>query len=106
MKRTIITAVLVIAGIVLGIGVTAYVVDLHTDRASTITITGPVRVYDRESPPGYTRGDDGVIKFLHANEPVRVLRIHDDNGVEAIRVRLSDGREGYIFCCDNFTLSR
>lgn len=106
MKRALLIIVMVVFGVGLGLGIAAYLVDVHTDRESTIIVTGPVRVYDRESPPGYARGDDGVIEFLHQGDPARVLRIYDDNGVQAIRVRLRDGREGYIFCCDNFELSR
>jgi len=106
MKRRIIIVALIILGVGLGIGAAAYLIDVHDDRESTIRVTGPVRVYDRESPPGYTRGDEGVIEFLNQGEPAQVLRIHEGDGVESIRVRLRDGREGYIFCCDNFELSR
>ena len=105
-KHSIYVSVLIVACIVTGVAIVLYLLDVHTDRQATITVKGPVRVYDRESPPGYTRGDEGVIEFLHQGDPARVLRIHDNNGVEAIRVRLRDGREGYIFCCDNFELSR
>ena len=106
MKRTVIIVVLVVLGVALGIGVVAYLVDLQGDRQAIVTVTGPVRVYDSESPPGYIRGDNGVIEFIHAGDPVRVLRIRDYNGVEAIRVQMRDGRKGYIFCCDNFVISR
>jgi len=107
MKRAVFIVVLVVLGIALGLGVAVYVIDLHTDREAVITVTGPVRVYNSESPPGYIRGDEGVVEFLHEGDPTpRVLRIYDENGVEAIHVRLGDGREGYIFCCDNFVLSR
>ncbi len=106
MKRRLLIVVLVIIGLALGLGAAAYLVDVHTDRHAFLNVTGPVRVYDRESPPGYARGEDGVIDFLHPGDPVHVLRIRDQDGVEAIRVLLRDGREGYIFCCDNFTISR
>lgn len=106
MKRTALTVVLVILAAALGIVAAAYLIDLQGDRRAVVTITGPVRVYDRESPPGYMRGDEGVIQFLHQGDPVRVIRIHDHSGIESIRVRLRDGREGYIFCCENFILSR
>ncbi|MGZ4816923.1 MAG: hypothetical protein ACXVZV_16035, partial [Terriglobales bacterium] len=104
--RSISATALIILAVAIGLGIAAYVVDVHSDRQANVTIKGPVRVYDRESPPGYSRGDDGVIEFLHPGDPARVLRIYDDDGFQAIRVRLPDGREGYIFCCDNFELSR
>ena len=106
MKRTVIIVVLIVVGLALGIGAAIYLVNLEGDRQAVITVTGPVRVYDHESPPGYMRGDDGVIEFLHQGEPAKVLSIHEHRGVEAIRVRLRDGREGYIFCCDNFVITR
>ncbi len=104
MKRTAFIIAIVIVAAALAIGGIAYLLDLQGDRQAIITVTGPVRVFNTESPPGYIRGDDGVIEFLHNGDPVRVLRIHDHNGVESIRVRLRDGREGYIFCCDNFVI--
>ena len=106
MKRTFLISALIAIGLALGIGAAVYLVELEGDRQAVITITGPVRVYNQESPPGYMRGDDGVIEFLHEGEPAKVLSIHEHRGVEAIRVRLRDGREGYIFCCDNFVITR
>lgn len=106
MKRTVLIVVLIVIGLALGVAAAVYLVDLSGDRQSVITITGPVRVYNLESPPGYMRGDDGVIEFLHQGDPAKVLSIHEHRGVEAIRVRLRDGREGYIFCCENFVITR
>jgi hypothetical protein len=106
MKRTLLIIALVIVGIALGIGSVAYVTDLHADREAIVRITGPVRVYDRESPPGYVRGDDGLIRLLEPSDKVQVLRIHQSESEEAIHIRMRDGREGYIFCCDNFEISR
>jgi len=106
MKRTVFIIAIVIVAAALAVGAVLYLLDLQGDREAMITVTGPVRVYNSESPPGYIRGDDGVIEFLHAGDPAHVLRIHDRNGVESIRVRLRDGREGYIFCCDNFVVQR
>jgi hypothetical protein len=106
MKRTFLIIALIVIGLALGIGAAIYLIDLAGDRQAVLTITGPVRVYDRESPPGYMRGDEGVIEFLHQGEPAKVLSIHEHRGIEAIRVRLKDGREGYIFCCDNFVITR
>jgi len=106
MKRTTFIVAVVIIAAALAAGAVAYLLDLQGDRQAIITVTGPVRVYNTESPPGYIRGDDGVIEFLHEGDPAHVLRIRDRNGVESIHVRLRDGKEGYIFCCDNFVISR
>ena len=97
-----------ILAVAAAIAATALIVDIQRDRHAWVRVTGKVKVYDRESPAGYTRGDDGVIDILHPADQVSVLRIiyHDRDGYESIRVRLRDGREGYIFCCENFELSR
>ena len=105
-KHSITVTALVLLALALGIAAVVYLIDLQGDRQAVVTVTGPVRVYDRESPPGYLRGDEGVVQFLHQGDPVRVLRIHDHNGIESIHIRLRDGREGYIFCCDNFVITR
>jgi hypothetical protein len=107
-KRSFVITFLALVAVAAGIAVSAVIVDIHQDRHSQIRVTGQVKVYDRESPAGYTRGDDGVIEILRPADQVSVLRIlyHDNQGFESIRVRLHDGREGYIFCCENFELSR
>jgi hypothetical protein len=108
LKRSSFIAIIGTIAVAAGIAVTALIVDIQQDRHALVRITGKVKVYDRESPAGYTRGDDGVIDILRPADQVSVLRItyHDRDGYESIRVRLRDGREGYIFCCENFELSR
>ncbi len=106
MARGLIVAVVIIAAIGAGIAITALVVDIHEDRQYHVKLTGPVKVYDAESPPGYTRDEQGVIEELRPQDRVDVLRILDHEEFQAIRVRLHDGREGYIFCCENFELTR
>lgn len=108
MKRRIFIAVVLLICLGISIVLAMLLVDINQDRQYSVKIKGVVKVYDRESPPGYKRGDDGVIDVLHAHDRVTVMRIifHDEEAFESIRVRLPDGREGYIFCCDNFELSR
>jgi hypothetical protein len=108
MKRRIFIVVSLVACLAASVGIAYWITDVHQDRQFSVKITGPVKVYDRESPPGYHRGDDGLVDVLRPADRVNVLRIHfhEDEGSEAIRVRLRDGREGYIFCCENFELSR
>jgi hypothetical protein len=107
-KRSFVLTSITLVAVATGIAISALVVDIHRDRHSQVRVTGQVKVYDRESPAGYTRGDDGVIEILRPADQVGVMRIifHENEGFESIRVRLRDGREGYIFCCDNFELSR
>lgn len=108
LKRSILIAIIGLLAATAGIAVALLVQDIHQDRQFRVRVTGQVKVYDRESPAGYTRGDEGVIEILRPADQVSVMRIifHDNEGFESIRVRLRDGREGYIFCCENFELSR
>jgi hypothetical protein len=106
MQRNLIVGIITIGAIAAGIGITFLVVDIHNDRQYTVKVTGKVRVYDAETPPGYTRGDEGVIEILHPQDQVNVLRILSHDEFQAIKIRLRDGREGYIFCCENFDFSK
>ncbi len=106
MKRNLIIGLIVLVAIGAGVAVTALVVDVHNDRQYTVKINGKVRVYDKESPPGYTRGDEGVIEILRPNDLVDVLRIYSHDDYQSVKIRLHDGRVGYIFCCENFDFSK
>jgi hypothetical protein len=106
LKRGILVGILALAAIAAGIGTTLLVVDIHEDRQYKVRVTGKVQVYDAESPPGYTRGDDGVIDVLHPQDQVEVLRVLGHDDFQAIKIRLRDGREGYIFCCEQFEFSK
>jgi hypothetical protein len=106
LKRRILVGILTLAAIAAGIGIALLVVDIHEDRQYTVKVTGNVRVYDAESPPGYSRGDEGVVEILHPQDRVDVLRIMSHDDFQAIKIRLKDGREGYIFCCENFEFSK
>lgn len=85
--------------------ITALVVDIHEDRQYTVRVTGKVLVYDSDHPTGIERGE-GVIETLRPLDRVRVLRVVSHGDFQAIKIRLNDGREGYIFCCQNFEFSK
>ena len=106
MKRELTVGLLVLAAVAAGIAVTTLVVDIHDDRQYTVRVTGKVLVYDADRPPGYERGEEGVIETLRPPDRVHVLRIMSHGDFQAIKVRLNDGREGYIFCCQNFEFSK
>ncbi len=105
-KRNILIFVLAIASAAIGIAVAVYVVDVHEDRQYDVRITGPVWLFNSESPSRETRGSEGLIQVLEPNDQVKVLRILHGRDYDAIRVRLENGSEGYIFLGDNFELSR
>jgi hypothetical protein len=104
-KRELIVSLVVLAAITAGIAMTVFLVDLHNDRQYTVRVTGKVPVYESDRPPAASP-DEGVIQTLHASDQVRVLRIVSHDEFQAIKVRLPDGREGYIFCCQNFELRK
>ena len=106
MKRELIVSLLVLAAITVGVAVTALVIDIHDDRQYTVKVTGKVLVYDADNPSGIERGEVGVIETLRPPDRVRVLRVVSHDDFQAIRIRLNDGREGYIFCCQNFEFSK
>ncbi len=106
MKRNLIIGLIVLVAIAAGIAITDLVVQVHEDRQYTVKINGRVRVYDKESPPGYTRGEEGIIEILHPSDHVDVLRIYSHDDYQSVKIRLHDGRAGYIFCCENFEFSK
>ncbi len=106
LKRSLVIGFLVFVAFAAGIAVTAWILDVHEDREYTVMVTGKVPVYDSESPPAYKRGDEGVIDILRPPDQVKVLRITNHTDSQAIKVLLHDGREGYIFCCENFEINK
>lgn len=106
MKRELIISVLVLVAVAAGIAITALVVDIHEDRQYTVRVTGKVLVYDADTPAAIERGEVGVIETLRPPDRVRVMRVVSHGDFQAIRIRLNDGREGYIFCCQNFEFSK
>ena len=73
-------------------GAVAY--DTHLDRQHTVTFAGPVRVFVDDFPHDYERTD--VIATLDRNDHATVLRIWYGKDYQAIKIRLADGRTGYL----------
>jgi hypothetical protein len=105
-KRELIVSLLVLVAVAAGIAVTSLVIDIHNDRQYTVKVTGKVLVYDADTPSGIERGEVGVIETLRPPDRVRVMRVVSHGDFQAIKIRLNDGREGYIFCCQNFDFSK
>jgi hypothetical protein len=70
------------------------VYDVYRDRQHSITITGPVQVWEHHDL--YYHQDARVLTVLEKGAQVKVLRMQGGIDWASIRVRLADGREGYI----------
>jgi hypothetical protein len=63
---------------------------------ATLVISGPVHVYPTEIPPSnYPRNN--YIAELGPKDRPAVLEVKSGNGYRVVRVRLADGREGWVF---------
>jgi hypothetical protein len=64
--------------------------------AHTVTITGPIHVYKTENPPTTYPGTDFITQLGPSDHPT-VLETKSGNGYRAAKIRLADGREGWVF---------
>jgi hypothetical protein len=62
----------------------------------TILITGPVHVYSSSTPPPTYPGTSFIAELGPGDHPT-VLETTARDGYRAARVRLADGREGWVF---------
>ena len=62
----------------------------------TVTITGPIHVYKTDTPPASYPGTDFVAQ-IGPNDHPAVLETKSGSGYRAAKVRLADGREGWVF---------
>jgi hypothetical protein len=106
LKRHVLIGLMATLGVALGIGALLLIQDVHEDRQFSVKVIGPVNVYESGKPSQYGRGAGTVIEVLRPPSEVQVLRRTFGTNYEAVRVKLPDGREGYIFCCENFQLTR
>jgi hypothetical protein len=71
---------------------------LGCERAAphSILITGAVHVYKSSTPPATYPGTDFIAE-LGPNDHPTVLETTSRNGYRAAKIRLADGREGWVF---------
>ena len=62
----------------------------------SIVITGPVHVYQSATPPATYPGTNFIAELGPSDRP-KVLETASRNGYRAARIRLADGREGWVF---------
>jgi hypothetical protein len=106
LKRQVLIGLMAVAGAALGIAAVLVIEDVHEDRQFTVKVTGRLNVYETSTPSEKGTGTGRVVEVVYAPAQLRVLRRTFGENYEAVRVQLPDGREGYIFCCENFELTR
>jgi len=73
-----------------------FAVSCEKSEPHTVTINGPVHVYKTDVPPATYPGTDFIAELGPGDHPA-VLEVRSRNGYRAVKVRLADGREGWIF---------
>jgi hypothetical protein len=68
----------------------------------TLAINGVVHVYRTETPPAVYPGD--FIDVLGPKDHVEVMQVHYKQGCVAVRIKLADGREGWVFSGESIEL--
>ena len=69
----------------------------------TLQISGAVHVYPTEVPPPVYPGPD-FIEVLGPKDQVKVRQVVYRNGYMSVKVRLKDGREGWVFSGESIEL--
>lgn len=69
----------------------------------TLVISGAVHVYPTDTPPVVYPGPD-FIEVLGPKDHVQVRQVVYKNGYMAVKVRLNDGREGWVFSGESIEL--
>jgi hypothetical protein len=69
----------------------------------TLAVYGPVHVYPNSIPPADYPGSN-FIAVIGPKDAVKVLQITRSRDHTAVRIRLSDGREGSVFSGESIEL--
>jgi hypothetical protein len=77
----------------------------HSSSAEkrTLYINGAVHVYPNETPPAVYPGPD-FLEVLGPKDRVKIRQVVYKNGYMAVKVRLKDGREGWVFSGESIEL--
>jgi hypothetical protein len=75
----------------------------NQDQKHTLIISGAVHIYPTDTPPVVYPGPD-FIEVLGPKDHVKVRQVVYRNGYVAVKVRLDDGREGWVFSGESIEL--
>jgi hypothetical protein len=68
-----------------------------------LAVYGTVHVYRSPTPPADYPGSD-LIAVIGPNDHVKVMQVIQEQDYMAVKVRLSDGREGWVFSGESIEL--
>ena len=75
--------------------------DAFHDRQHRIVVTGPLTIY--QTPDEHLRDrNNSEVARVTDKDTLKVIRIRYEKDYMVVRVRLADGRQGYIFSGANF----
>jgi hypothetical protein len=69
----------------------------------TLAVYGTVHVYRSPTPPADYPGSD-FIGLIGPKDHVKVMQVIQKRNYKAVRIRLSDGREGWVFSGEGIEL--
>jgi hypothetical protein len=69
----------------------------------TLAVYGTVHVYPSHTPPADYPGSD-FIGVIGPKDHVKVMQVIQKRNYMAVRIRLSDGREGWVFSGEGIEL--
>ncbi len=95
----------VFAVALIGVVVGSVFYDRHEDRLYRISIKGDTPVMLQPYSGGAVDGNQ-IIEVLHPGDVVKVLDLRYGKGYLAFKVRLVDGKQGYLISGSSFSFSR
>ena len=69
----------------------------------TLVVNGAVHVYPTDTPPAVYPGPE-FMDVLGPKDQVKVRQVEYKNGYMAVKVKLKDGREGWVFSGESIEL--
>jgi hypothetical protein len=77
----------------------------NSDNAAnhTLVINGAVHVYSDPNPPAVYPGSN-FLEVLGPKDKVKVQQVVYRNGYMAVKIKLNDGREGWVFSGESIEL--
>jgi len=78
--------------------------DTSEDRSHSLLVNGPVHVYKIEVPPSSEQERSDYLALLAPGDQVEVRRVRYGKDYMAVKIRLRDGREGWVFSGESIEL--
>jgi hypothetical protein len=100
-RLTIVSGAICVLAVIVGILVLQ---DTSEDRGHSLMVNGPVHVYKTEFPPSSERERSDYVALLAPGDQVEVRRVRYGKGYMAVKIRMRDGREGWVFSGESIEL--